>query len=115
MYKVVSRIARNPQLVMTPQTSCIYEIKVSNIGHNIVLKGCCTWEEIYNMFFNGEFPKNDPYLKIFQNIHKRNIHTIVAQPTIFPYNEVPRWDYKNVNTHAQTITNKKWNTISPLN
>jgi hypothetical protein len=28
---------------------------------------------------------------------------------------VPRWDYKNVNTHAQTITNKKGNTIAPLN
>lgn len=67
------------------------------------------------MFCNGELWENDPNLKVYQKIRRSGIQNIVAWLVILPYNEVAKWAYKNVNIEANTITNKKGNSISPMN
>jgi hypothetical protein len=63
----------------------------------------------------GEFLKNDPDLNVYQNIQRSGINVIVARPAVLPYSEIPRWEYKNVNTNEEVITNRKGTIISPLN
>jgi hypothetical protein len=50
MSKASGHRGRTPQSVMTPQTGSIDAMMVSDTSHNIGLQGCCTWEDIYNIF-----------------------------------------------------------------
>jgi hypothetical protein len=43
--------------------------------------------EIFDMFQNERFLSDDPDIEEYRNILKRGIHTVVACPELFPYND----------------------------
>jgi len=115
MSKAVGHRARIPHSTMAPRARSSDAMIMSNTSHHIGIQGSNTWEEMCNMFCSGKFLENNPDLKVYQNIQKSGIHTVVTWLAVLPYSEVPMWAYKNMNTQAQVIMNRKGNVIAPLN
>jgi hypothetical protein len=78
------------------------------ISHNNILdrtKHYLNYVEIMDMFKNEILLFNDPYIKAYINIRKIGIHTIVACPEHFPYNDVAKWCFSYLQKDIGLILN----------
>ena len=78
-------------------------------------KGCPNWNEMYMIFSNSYFPKDDEGLVVYQNIKKSELHSIATRPNIMPYNDIVQWVFSHLETNTPTIMNEERNPIASLN
>jgi hypothetical protein len=64
------------------------------------------YTEILDMFENERFSYDDPDIDAYRKIRKRGIHTIVAHPKLFPYNDdATKWCFAYLHKCTQSILN----------
>jgi len=66
------------------------------------------------MFKNEIFPSDDLNIKAYRNIKKSGIHTVVARPERFPYNDVAKWCFSYLQKDTGLILNASGLTITSL-
>jgi len=64
------------------------------------------YEEIYKIFNSTYFPADDENLGVYHNILRTDIHIVVSQPSLFPYNVVVQWCFKKFDITETTIVRK---------
>jgi hypothetical protein len=57
------------------------------------------------MFQNEEYPPDDEDIDKYKNIGKHGIHTMVAHPMLFPYNDVVQWCFTHLQKETTIIVN----------
>jgi len=79
---------------------------------NFTDTNCCDGREhyaryhlIYHIFQNEEYHSDDEYINEYRNIGKRGIHIVIAHPMLFPYNDVARWSFTQLQKETATIVN----------
>jgi hypothetical protein len=60
---------------------------LSDTNHFNGIKGCPNWNEMYRIFINEDFPKDDEDLVVYQNIKKSELYAIATRLDIMPYND----------------------------
>jgi hypothetical protein len=60
---------------------------ISDTNNHDGMEHYLSYVEILDMFENEIFPSDDPDIEAYINIRKRGIHTVVARPEFFPYND----------------------------
>jgi len=57
---------------------------------------CPRYHEIYCIFQNEDYPSDEKEIDVYHNIRRSNIHTLVAHPMLFPYNDVALWCFTHI-------------------
>jgi hypothetical protein len=57
---------------------------------------------------------DDPDIEAYKNIRKRRIHTVVAHPKIFPYNDTTKWCFTYLQKDSGLILNASGLPITSL-
>lgn len=87
---------------------------LSDTNHTTGVKDCPDWAEIYRVFANSEFPKEDEDSSVYDNIKKSEIHLIAARPAILPYNDMVQWIISHVDLGSASVVNDAGTTIASL-
>jgi hypothetical protein len=78
---------------------------ISDTNNHDGMEHYLNYTEILDMFENEIFPLDDPDIEAYKNIRKRGIHTVVARPEIFPYNDATKWCFSYLQKETGLILN----------
>jgi hypothetical protein len=104
-----SRMITRKGITQTSGTHVLASIpksyNISDINIHEIMEHYRCYTKILDMFENERFSSDDLDIDAYRNIRKRGIHTVVARPKLFPYNDATKWCFVYLHKYARLILN----------